>query len=91
MKLKKTIQCYDIEGVPHLLPFGQGITEHVKGLATNEIGKLLWTMLSQGASREELLKCMMQYFEATAEDLPLLEADLDAFPLTFIFLCFICT
>ena len=79
MKLKKTIQCYDIEGVPHLLPFGQGITEHVKGLATNEIGKLLWTMLSQGASREELLKCMMQYFEATAEDIPLLEADLDAF------------
>ncbi len=79
MKLKKTIQCYNIEGVPHLLPFGQGITEHVKGLATNEVGQMLWTMLSQGSSRDELLGSMMQYFEATAEDLPLLEADLDAF------------
>ena len=79
MKTKKTIQCYNVKGTPYLLPFGQGIMDHEIGLATNEMGKVLWEMLASGKSREELLQYMMEACEASAEDLPELQEDLNTF------------
>ena len=77
--VKKTIHCYEINGTYHLLPIGQGIMDHEKGLATNEVGKLIWDTLAQGGDSEEALRVLMREYEATEEDRPILEADLNAF------------
>lgn len=77
MKVKKTIHNFEINGVPYLLPVGQGIMAHEKGLATNEIGIALWEMLKQGKRQEELLEYMMKQFEASEEERPLLQKDLN--------------
>lgn len=77
--VKKTIHCYEINGAYHLLPIGQGIMDHEKGLTTNEVGKLIWETLARGGDREEALSVLMREYEATEEDRPILEADLNAF------------
>lgn len=77
--VKKTIQCYEINGTYHLLPIGQGIMDHEKGLTTNEVGKLIWETLARGGDREDALRVLMREYEATEEDRPILEADLNAF------------
>ena len=78
-RIKKTIHCYEIGDSFHLLPIGQGIMDHEKGLATNEVGKLIWETLERGGSKDEALRVLACEYEATKEDLPILEADLDAF------------
>ncbi|MBR4734406.1 MAG: PqqD family protein [Lachnospiraceae bacterium] len=78
-RVKKTIHCYEINGTYHLLPIGQGIMDHEKGLATNEVGKLIWETLASGGDREEALRVLMREYEATEEDRPILEADVNAF------------
>ena len=78
-RVKKTIHCYEINGAYHLLPIGQGIMDHEKGLTTNEVGKLIWETLARGGDREEALSVLMREYEATEEDRPVLEADVNAF------------
>lgn len=79
MKVKKNIHNYEICGTPYLLPAGQGIMEHIKGLSTNEVGIALWEMLEQGCEKEELLDYMMKRFEASDEERPILLKDLNAY------------
>ncbi len=79
MKVKKTIHCYEINGTPYLLPFGQGIMDHEKGFATNAVGKALWEMLQNGMSKEEMVDQLMLLYEATEDERPILETDVNAF------------
>lgn len=79
MKVKKTIHCYEINGIPYLLPFGQGIMDHEKGFATNAVGKSLWEMLENGLTKEDMVNRLMQLYEATEDDRLVLEADVNDF------------
>lgn len=79
LRVKKTIHCYEINGTYHLLPIGQGIMDHEKGLTTNEVGKLIWETLERGGDKEEALRVLMREYEAAEEDRPVLEADVNAF------------
>lgn len=68
-----------IKGKHYLLPCGQGITDHLRGISTNESGRLLWEGLSQGENREALLKRLCTFYEAQPDEEALLEQDLDEF------------
>lgn len=68
-----------IKGTPYLLPFGQGIADHLRGIGTNESGRLLWEGLSRGEDRTALLKRLCDHYEAGPEDVGLLTKDLDDF------------
>lgn len=66
-----------IKGTPYLLPYGQGIADHLRGIGTNESGCLLWEGLCQGEDRTALLKRLCDYYEAGPEEEGLLAQDLD--------------
>ena len=79
MKVKKNIHCYEIDGVPYLLPFGQGIMDHEPNLTTNEVGKMIWEGLERGDGEDAILDALVREFEATEEERPILKADMEAF------------
>ena len=78
MNTCKNILSCRINGQSHLLPYGQGIADHLHAMTTNELGDTLWQMLSEGAGNEELLGYMRDAFEASDEDLPILRQDLES-------------
>lgn len=63
----------------YLLPYGQNIAAFRRGLKLNETGRLICAALQAGKKKEELPALLAGYFEADACDLPLLQADIDAF------------
>lgn len=70
---------HQICGETYLLPFGQGIGEHYRGIKIDETGSLLWDILAEDLSFEEVLACCADTFEASPEELPELEADIRQF------------
>ena len=79
MNTCKNILSCRINGQSHLLPYGQGIADHLHAMTTNELGDTLWQMLSEGAGNDELLGYMRDAFEASDEDLPILRQDLESY------------
>ncbi len=69
----------EIAGVFYLLPYGQLISDHCRGVQLNEAGLFLWNTLEKVHSRSELLECFIRYYEAEENEIPNMEADLDTF------------
>lgn len=68
-----------LNGIPYLLPYGQNIADHLGGISTNETGLFIWNALRAGKNRNEILNLLAAQYEASPEELVLLERDLDAF------------
>lgn len=63
----------------YLLPFGQKIADHARGLQVNETSVFFWELLKPGRSFAELLERSAAHFQVEPHELPLLEQDLRAF------------
>lgn len=79
MKQTKGYSLQEIAGVFYLLPYGQLIADHCRGVQLNEAGVFLWNTLSESHSRSELLKRFIEHYQAEQEEIPSMEADLDTF------------
>ena len=79
MTLNPYIFAAEIDGTPYLLPFGQGIADHLRGIRTNESGRLLWEGLCRGEDRPALLRRLCDFYEAGPEEEGILSEDLEGF------------
>lgn len=68
-----------VENISYILPYGQNIADHKRGLALNETGTFLWELLKDDLSYETILKKFISHFDATPEESNLLSNDLDIF------------
>lgn len=79
MKRNSEFVLCEIAGVSYLLPFGQKIADHRRGLQINATGAYLWTLLETERTREELLTLCAGHYQASPQELPLLKEDIDCF------------
>ena len=79
MKQNSSFTLKEIAGVPYLLPYGQMIADHKRGLKTNATGAYLWDLLQEEHSLEEILANSAAYYEITAKDLPSFQKELTQF------------
>lgn len=78
----KRRSCYtrrDIAGTAYLLPFGQGIADHRRGMQLNGTSAFFWELLQEERTFDELLQLCAQQYQAAPDELPGLETDLRAF------------
>ena len=55
MKQNNSFILKEIAGVPYLLPYGQMIADHKRGLKTNATGVYLWNLFAEELSMEEVI------------------------------------
>ena len=79
MHRSSNFSLFNIAGTPYLLPVGQGIADHKRGVRINETGIFIWELLREDRSEKELLDLYAPHFEASASELPQMEADLRQF------------
>lgn len=79
MKIRNGYMLREIAGVSYILPVGQNIADHKRGIKLNESGLFLWNALQNQSSEEELLSLLMQQYEADASDEPLFREDIRHF------------
>lgn len=60
----------EIHNIPYLLPVGQLIVDHRKGVQLNDTGAYLWNLLSEERSLEELFDLCAKRFEIPDSDVP---------------------
>lgn len=67
--LKKNVNyvLHRLVDVPYLLPYGQCIADHKKGIKINETGVVIWNLLDERMSRQELLARFLSYYDAPQE------------------------
>lgn len=76
MRQNNEYMLYKINGIPYLLPFGQGIADFRRGVRLNETGAYVWDLLSEEISEEEILIRCASHFQADDNELPNLKADI---------------
>lgn len=69
----------EIKGVPYLLPYGNSIASHDRGVKLNETGLFLWDQLREERSAEELIRLCAKHYDASEEEMEELRADLMPF------------
>lgn len=79
MKQNPDFILSEIAGVPYLLPTGQAIADHKRGIKTNATGVWLWNLLQEERSLEEVLTLSAAHFEISSEELPEFAQDITAF------------
>lgn len=79
MKNNPIFSLHTIAGTAYLLPHGQGIADHRRGIRLNKTGVFLWKMLHHIHDEQELLACFADYCDASESELPLLKQDLTDF------------
>lgn len=70
---------HEIAGIPYLLPHGQLIADHRRGVQLNETGVFLWNTLEHVHNREELLSLFFEHYQAGPDDIPGMEQDFNDF------------
>ena len=79
MQQNKSFILREIGKVPYLLPYGQMIADHMRGMKLNSTAVFLWNLLEQEKSMEELLTLCVAHYEVTDEELPAFENDIRNF------------
>ena len=79
MKRNPYFTLKELSRQPYLLPFGQSIASHDRGLRLNETGVFLWEQLETPKTSEELIVLCAEHYGAEEEDMPQLTQDLTAF------------
>lgn len=68
-----------INKIPYLLPIGQLIAEHRKGVRLNQTGVYLWKLLSKERTLEDLLALCAEHYQASAAELETMRRDIQQF------------
>lgn len=79
MKRSKDYMLCHISGIPYLLPFGQGIADHRRGIKINETGVYLWELLKRDCTEDMLVSKCASHFHADSALLPGLRKDIQQF------------
>ena len=79
MKLTEGYVLRSIHGTHYLLPIGQNIALHKRGLKLNDTSLLLWSALAEGLDEKELLPLLIQHYEVDTSSIPALQSDIDFF------------
>lgn len=67
---------HKLNGIPYLLPFGQGVADLRRGVRLNETGAFIWSLLENETSEEEVLSLCASHFQADSRELPVLRSDI---------------
>ena len=70
---------HEIAGIPYILPYGQLIADHKRGVQLNKTGVFLWNALEQVSDRKELFSLFLKHYEAGQEDIPDMKRDFNLF------------
>ena len=57
-----------IEGEPYILPVGQMVADHMRGVKINEPGAFIWESIKEELSDEKLYDRSFKYFEADDDE-----------------------
>lgn len=79
MKQNEHFLLKELAGVPYLLPYGQMIAKHRRGIKTNATGVYLWNLLESEHSPEEILSLSAAHYEVSEAELPEFHADITRF------------
>ncbi len=79
MKQNSSFILKEIAGVPYLLPYGQMIADHQRGLKTNATGVYLWNLLAKELSLDEIIAESSAYYEVSEEELPEFKEEISKF------------
>lgn len=74
--------CYmlkKISNVTYILPFGQMIADHRRGIQVNDTGAFIWQSLEKDISAEELADLVVERFQVPGEDLLSVRKDINRF------------
>lgn len=69
----------ELAGVPYLLPYGQMIADHRRGMKINVTGAYFWNLLSEEHTMEEILSIAQKHFEIPDAELPSFHHDIKQF------------
>lgn len=75
MRQSDDYMLHELNGIPYLLPFGQGVADLRRGVRINETGAYIWNLLASELSEEKILSLCASHFQADSEELPQLKAD----------------
>ena len=68
-QLEHNFAVENIEGETYILPYGQNIAMHRKGIKLNAAGERLWNLMEQTSDYDEILHGFYHYYDAyTKED-----------------------
>ncbi|MCM1056194.1 MAG: PqqD family protein [Firmicutes bacterium] len=76
MKQNDNYMLHELNGVPYLLPFGQGVADLRRGVRINRTGAYIWDLLDTEITEEQILSLCAAHFHAADEELPQLQADI---------------
>lgn len=79
MKQNSSYLLKELAGVPYLLPYGQMIADHRRGLKTNATGAYLWSLLETERTMEEVLSLSAAHYEVSEVELPAFQKDITQF------------
>ena len=79
MKLAKGYVLRNIKGNNYLLPLGQNIALHRRGIQLNETGLFLLKSIQQGYHEKKLLALLIEHYHASFADISALESDINIF------------
>lgn len=76
MRQNANFMLHELNGIPYLLPFGQGVADMRQGVRLNETGAYIWKLLAKETSEEEIINRCASRFQADRDELPLLRDDI---------------
>lgn len=79
MKIKENYMLREIAGNFVVIPVGQNVADYKNMLHLNETGVFLWKALQNEITFEEILNNMITEYEASEDEVPILEKDLNEF------------
>lgn len=69
----------EIANTPYLLPYGQMIADHKRGMKINSTGIYLWKLLEQELSMNELLSLSAAYYDVSGQERDEFDKDIRLF------------
>lgn len=79
MQQNKSFLLRAIAGIPYIMPYGQMIADHRRGLKTNATGVWLWKLLEEEHSLEDIISISADYYEITDDELPAFREEITQF------------
>jgi hypothetical protein len=76
MKIRSDFALRSIAGTWVALPLGEATVDFTGMLTLNETGVMLWRMLENGCTKEEMTAALLDEYEVARDEA---EADVDAF------------